>query len=145
MSNYSNLKSPVYKRYDFKWHKTNEFSIGCFNCAANKQTTQYQWFIESTLAFCWRYCWSNVDKLRWLNVILHIAPTLSAVVHTMEVLCPLPNKPCQRNNGNCIQGKLKQAFRIIRGFRMTKGALFMFESTVKCYKGKIGGSRNAVI
>ena len=30
----SNLKSPVHKRYVFKWHKTNEFSIGCLNCAA---------------------------------------------------------------------------------------------------------------
>ena len=28
------MKSPVYKRNVFKWHKTNEFSIGCLNCAA---------------------------------------------------------------------------------------------------------------
>ena len=25
----------VYKRNVFKWHKTNEFSTGCLNCAAN--------------------------------------------------------------------------------------------------------------
>ena len=28
------MKGPVYKRDVFKLHKTNEFSVGCLNCAA---------------------------------------------------------------------------------------------------------------
>ena len=26
--------NPVYKRNVLKWHKNNDFSIGCLNCAA---------------------------------------------------------------------------------------------------------------
>ena len=45
-------------------------------------------FVGPMLAFCWQFYWANVDKWRWLDVILLIGPTYFA--NGLFVVGPVP-------------------------------------------------------
>ena len=67
------MKGHVYKRDVFKRHKTNEFSVGCLNCAAYINTIDYHYCIGRHYRKAKQRVFSPLNKnTRLGNVITQI-------------------------------------------------------------------------